>query len=120
MKLTARQLKQIIRDTLNEVDWSGYPKTNPQKRGEIHGARIHRGRGEAGPPYVLERSGTSKERFFTGWDDSTRPSATPTWSPDLAAAREFRSLEAAGGDKDLIADIEGFHVRVRPLSFFSG
>jgi hypothetical protein len=75
-------------------------------------------RAGVGPPYVLERSGNSEERFFTGWDDSTRPSATPTWSPDLTAAKEFRSLEAAGDDKDLIADIEGFHVRVRARSFF--
>ena len=137
MKLTARQLRQIIRDTLNEADWPGYPKTNPQKHGEIYGGRaalesgewiygtrFHRSdRGEAGPPYVLERSGASaNERFFGGWEDSAGPESLytqwgVTWT-SIENAVEFDSLEQAGDERDEVDRIEHIKPRVKARSFF--
>jgi hypothetical protein len=70
------------------------------------------------PPYVLERSGVgADERFFvevTGW----RPEKI-VYGP-FEQAKQFSTEDEALRVQVTIDEMDGFHTRVRPVSFFEG
>jgi len=104
------------RPELKGLDWGH--KAAERENARLQ-ARFHRSdRGEAGPPYVLERTGASaNERFFGGWEDSAGPESLVIWA-SLENAVEFDSLEQAGDERDEVDRVEHILPRVKARSFF--